>query len=296
MLDFSEENTLEATAFSVKALSLWNPESPVIGKAARWLVNNRRFGHYWQSTKHTAIAIDGLIHYLKATKELEPDYRLKVYLNGALIKEQTMTAREALNPEGVSIPVGPDRLRPGDNEVKLVKSGRGNLYYSLSAKYYAVDERIPAQGTGQLGVERSYFKLYPEKQKDRIVYREEPLAGPVAPGDTLLVRLRVRGGNLQYMMIEDPIPAGCEPVEQDELYALGSGRQRLWRQYDRRELRDQKVVFFRTYFWRGQLDLHYVLKVQAPGVYNVMPTVAELMYQPDVRANAENHVVRIQEK
>lgn len=294
MLDFYEDNTLEATAFSVKALSNLKPESPVIGKAVRWLVNHRKFGYYWDSTKQTAIVIYSLIDYLKITKELQPNYRLKLFLNNTLIKEQSITEREVRNPAGISLAIGRDQLLNGNNEVKIIKSGNGNLYYSLLAKYYTTDEKISPQGSEQLKVEKSYFKLRPEKQRDRIVYKEEPLAGPVVSGDTILVKLKLSGENSQYMLIEDPIPAGCEPVEQDELYEFGSTQRRDWRDYDRRELRDQKVVFFKTYFYNGQHELYYILKAQVPGDYNIMPTQVELMYQPEYRANSENYFLRVE--
>src|SRR5262249_46068182 len=125
MLDFTEDNALEATAYAVKALSIWKPQSPVLGKAVRWLVTHRRFGYYWDSTKQTAIAISGLIPYLKVTKELEPNYQLQVFLNNKLIKERSITAADALNPAGIVLDIGSAQLRTGDNEVKIVKTGNG---------------------------------------------------------------------------------------------------------------------------------------------------------------------------
>src|SRR5262249_29766893 len=47
MLDFSEDDDLEATALAVKALARINPQSALLAKAARWLVANRRNGYYW---------------------------------------------------------------------------------------------------------------------------------------------------------------------------------------------------------------------------------------------------------
>ncbi len=51
MLDFTEENDVEATALSVKALARIAPQSELLPKAARWLVRSRKYGHYWQSTQ-----------------------------------------------------------------------------------------------------------------------------------------------------------------------------------------------------------------------------------------------------
>src|SRR5215813_9102569 len=46
MLDFSEENDLEATAISVKALAQIDPKSALLPKAARWLMAKRRNDYY----------------------------------------------------------------------------------------------------------------------------------------------------------------------------------------------------------------------------------------------------------
>ncbi len=79
MLDFMEENNLEATALAVKALARIKPQAEVLPKAARWLVQNRNYGAYWNSTKQTAFAIFGLTDYLKASQELSPDYTVEIY-------------------------------------------------------------------------------------------------------------------------------------------------------------------------------------------------------------------------
>ncbi len=47
-----------------------------------------------------------------------------------------------------------------------------------------------------------------------------PLNGPVAAGDIIAVRLTVTGSEWKYMMLEDPIPAGTEFIEADNLYEL----------------------------------------------------------------------------
>ena len=73
MLDFSEDATPEATAYVVKFLSHQRADSPLLPKAALWLMNHRNEGYWWSSTKQTAMVIYGLTDYLKATNELNPE-------------------------------------------------------------------------------------------------------------------------------------------------------------------------------------------------------------------------------
>ena len=78
LLDFSSDNSFEATAYAVKALSVLDPKSDLLPKAARWLIDRRSDGYYWDSTEQTATAIFGLIDYLKVSGELKPNYKLEV--------------------------------------------------------------------------------------------------------------------------------------------------------------------------------------------------------------------------
>src|SRR6202007_843552 len=78
MLDFSDDITPEATAYVVKFLSHERPQSPLLPKAALWLMNNRNEGYWWSSTKQTAMVIYGLTDYLKVTHELNPNLNVTV--------------------------------------------------------------------------------------------------------------------------------------------------------------------------------------------------------------------------
>jgi uncharacterized protein YfaS (alpha-2-macroglobulin family) len=93
------------------------------------------------------------------------------------------------------------------------------------------------------------------------------------------------------MMIEDPIPAGCEQVERisglDLSYIEGAGSRRWSDWYSSREFRDQKTALFVDYF-DGDATFQVALRVQVPGEFRVAPARAELMYQPTVQANTGN--------
>ena len=124
-----------------------------------------------------------------------------------------------------------------------VTAGGGTVYWSASAQYF--DTRTPIERTGgrKLAIARDYFTLSATDVGKKIVYRETPFSGTAAPGDVLLVHLAVAGApDWNYLLIEDPLPAGAEPIADDSLYPLERQRPRRWN--DRRELRDNRVVFF----------------------------------------------------
>jgi len=107
------------------------------------------------------------------------------------------------------------------------------------------------------------------------------------------VRLTVTGSEWKYMMIEDPIPAGTEFIEHDNLYEMRS-RPPWWEySFTRRELHDDRMAIFETYFPQGQQQYFYLLKVVNPGTFQVSPARVGPMYQTDVMATTESRRLEV---
>ncbi len=98
MLDFTSDNSFETTAYALKALANLDPKSDLLPRAARWLMEHRSDGYYWESTEQTATAIYGLIDYLRISGELKPNYTLSVYLNGQKLADRNITEKDVANP------------------------------------------------------------------------------------------------------------------------------------------------------------------------------------------------------
>jgi uncharacterized protein YfaS (alpha-2-macroglobulin family) len=135
---------------------------------------------------------------------------------------------------------------------------------------------------------RDYFRLVPTPLNGRIVYDTVPLNGPVAAGDVLAVRLTITGTEWKYLMVEDPIPAGAEFIEHDNSYELRN-RPPWWMWiFTRRELHDDRMAIFQTWFPRGQQQYFYLLKVVNPGLFQLSPARVAPMYQRDAMATSES--------
>lgn len=291
LMDFYGDVTPEATAHAVKLLSRLRPSSPLLSKAAAWLLAHRNEGYYWYSTKQTAMVIYGITDYLKASGELKPDYSITVELNGREVLSRRFAAADALAIDPPTLRFGAADLAAGANRIRVRKNGAGVLYWSARGDYYSTDERLSAAGTVQLNLLREYFRMMPERDGERIVYRIVPLEGDLAQGDVIAVRLTVTGGAWRYLMIEDPIPSGTEFVQRDDLYQIRD-RPSWWGWwYSRRELRDDRAVFFQTYFNRGQQQFLYLLKVTHRGTFQVSPARVQPMYQPKIVATTEGRTV-----
>ncbi|MEP6742445.1 MAG: alpha-2-macroglobulin family protein, partial [bacterium] len=282
MLDFAEEDDIEATALSLKALARIRPDSQLLPRVARWLVSERHSGYYWQSTKDTAFAIFGLIDYLKVSRELSPDYDIEVYLNGENVITQhvsSVAASQTISINRKATEVG------ATNDVRIVKRGKGVVYFSSSLDFYSGEEDVAARGSADLNVTREYFRLRVIEDGYKLKWKLDPLSGDIHSGDMLVVRLKLNGTKARHLMLEDPIPAGAEQVESVGSLNLDYSSGYDWSDwYSSREFRDNRTVFFLDYF-DGSTSFQYAMRVQVPGQFRVAPARAELMYRPAVQSN-----------
>jgi hypothetical protein len=292
MLDIFSDSTPEATAFAMKLLSRYNPNSAILPKAALYLMNHRSEGYYWSSTKQTAMVILGLTDYLKHSGELKPDSTLTLFVNGRQVASRRFTPADPLAP--VSVTLGAGQLSAGPNRVRIVQSGEGRVYWSAAAKYFSTAPRIHS-GSQELKVQREYFRMTPDTTGPKIVYDLRPVEGPLEQGDLIAVRLRVEGGSWRYLMIEDPIPAGAEIVPRDDLYELRS-RPSWWGYwFTRREYRDDRAVFFQRYLDRGSAEYTYLLRIVNPGSFRISPAKVEPMYQPRFFSTSDPAHIEVRE-
>ena len=289
LLEDWADTSVEATATAVQALARRMPQAPVLEAAIRFLLANRHSGAYWTSTKQTAMTLYGLTAYMKARGETPVPFTIDVSINATPARRVHFDAAAITAPDPVVVRVPG---REGDNNITIVKSGGGALYWSTTARYY--DTRTPIERTSgrRLAIAREYFALSSIPRGNRIVYRETPFGGTATPGDVLLVRLTVAGAaDWRYLLIEDPLPAGAEALADDSLYSLERRRARPWGQ--RQEFRDDRAVFFQDGLPGGRVEFWYLLKVVTPGRFTALPAQVTPMYVPDVSASTSPFIVTV---
>jgi uncharacterized protein YfaS (alpha-2-macroglobulin family) len=115
-------------------------------------------------------------------------------------------------------------------------------------------------------------------------------------GDVIQVKLTIVAPNdLHYVVVEDPLPAGCEGVDQSLQTTSVVGQppslERLddwdrwgwgWWWFSHTEVRDEKVVLFATYLPKGTYEYTYLMRASVPGQFLTMPALAYEMYFPEV--------------
>lgn len=284
LLDDFADTSVEASALALKALAAREPANPVLERVARWLSLSRNAGGYWVSTKQTAIALQGLLAYMKARGERPAPVTADVFVNGEKVRTQTFDAASLTAPNPVLIEAPG---REGANTVRIVKQGEGTVYYDAAVRYYDKPAAAERTGSRRLALTRTYVRLMPVQRNGRIVYREAPFNGQAAAGELLLVRLTAAGSTeWKYLMLEDPIPAGTEQIEKEEGYEI-ERRTGEWFYGSQRELRDDRTTYFLSDFRLGRYDFAYMLRVTTPGIFSAMPARISPMYVPDVSASSD---------
>jgi uncharacterized protein YfaS (alpha-2-macroglobulin family) len=289
LLEDPSDAAAEATAFAVRALVRRDPENTVAERAVRWLLLNRS-GSYWYTTKRTAMVTYALLDYMQARQDAAAPLTADLFVNGQAAGSHTFAPADLLRPDPFIMRIP---APAGVSELRITKRGSGTLYWTASAAYY--DTRTPIERTGsrRLAIGRRYFALTPVDERGRIVYRESPFSGSLSPGDLLLVRLTVAGASdWRYLMIEDPLPAGVEVVQQEGLYPLERRADR-WMGWSRREFRDDRVVFFQESFGTGRYEYQYLVKATIPGEFKALPAQITPMYVPDAAASSDALDVRV---
>jgi hypothetical protein len=265
VMDFEVDASPETTALALKLLVKVRPKSPLVEKAARWLVNHRDEGYYWATTKQTANVIYGLADYMRITGELSPRLAAEIKLNGESVYSKELLQADALSPTPIGVRLMP---RVPTNKLDISATGEGKLYWSAVATSYDPKPRNNIKGNRALGISRKYFRVLPDGTT-------VPFDGRAKLGETLESRIAVTGTNWRYLMIEDPIPASAEFPRQPDGY---------W--WTHRELRDDRAVYFETWYYRER-EFSSRMKLTRPGKYRISPARVTPMYQPGVMAASD---------
>lgn len=277
-------DSVEGHAFALRVLSELSPDDPRRHGLVQWLLLNKKLGH-WKSTRATAEAIYGLVHYLKQeggiARREEAEVRIGDQGRRFVFEPDTYTGRknqwqipgEAVDPTTMS-------------SVVVHKETPGFLF--ASATWHYATDRLPERAEGDFfQVERQFFR----RHHDGDAWRLEPWSevATVEPGDQVEVHLTVRAKQAaEYVHLRDPRGAGFEPVDLTSGYRwdLGLGHYR--------EIRDSGTNFFIEWLPAGEYVLKYRLRAALGGDFRVGPATLQSMYAPEFVAFSSGAQLRIE--
>lgn len=308
-VDYWSMNTdTRSTAVIVDALARLDPENALLPNAVRWLMVARKSGH-WETTQETAWSLIALTDYMVMTGELEADYSYMLSLNGQIIDQQDIERQDVGQSFQIKVPIA-DLLAQEVNRVWVVRekpapdqTGKGRLYYTMHLRYFLPVQDVKALSRGII-VARQYQPI------DCTTEDCASIDGATV-GEAVRVKITlIAPHDLYYLVLEDPLPAGCEAVDQSlqttsvvsedpELEREGgngwSDYGWSWTWFTHSEVRDEKVALFANYVPRGTYEYTYLIRASVPGKFLTMPTLAYEMYFPEVWGRGDGGTFTITE-
>jgi len=289
------DSPTRTSALVLRALVTANPAHPAGPKLALGLLHSRRGGR-WRSTQETAWALLALDAYRRAQEAVSPSFQARVFLGQALLADTTFQGHERLAFQS-STPMS--ALQASSGEVlAFEKKGQGHLFYEARLRF--ARRQMP-----QHPIESGFFVdkgsrvVTPQSLRDALSSGARGVVSSLSAGDLVLVNLTVVApSEREFVVIDDPLPAGLEAVntslegtsswarEGDEAPEVNDddddGRRWRWEApVTRRELRDDRVVFFIDSMEPGVHRFRYLARATSIGTFLAPPTRVEEMYTPE---------------
>lgn len=264
-------------ALEVLAWTSIDPKGPEALKAIDRLLRERNpYGH-WRTTWVNGWSLLAMASYAAT---LPPSGE------SIAVRLETRDGAEAiqLTPEQ---PVATRRLALGTGFQLAASSAPAACVRAVLASKPAVQPLQPVAHNG-LAIDRIHQRVNPDGST-------EPLTEP-RPGDLVRVTLRVTlpRDDTRYLVIEDPLPAIFETVNEDfasQKAALGIATSQSDWNVSHSELRDDRAVFFLDQVARrGTYTLSYLARCTLAGQATAPPAKVESMYDPDQHALSASRV------
>jgi uncharacterized protein YfaS (alpha-2-macroglobulin family) len=176
-------------------------------------------------------------------------------------------------------------------------SAAGRLYYTAHLRYFTPADAIEAASYG-IGVSHEYFS------KDG----EQPLQDAHL-GDVVRVKVTlVAEADLNFLVLEDYLPAGLEPIDTSLKTTAPDIRQReieeqrrayqtsrTWSPFGHTDIRDNRVVLFARYVPKGVYEYTYFAQATTPGEFRIAPATAFEQYFPEVWGRSDGGTFTVSE-
>ena len=167
---------IETDAFYLKLLARTDPKGELAPRLVKYVLNNRKHGSYWNSTRDTAFCIEALADYLKASGEDRPEMTVAIALDGQTRKEVKITPADLFTFDNVFLLEGP-ALEAGEHTVSFLKQGKGPLYFNAYLTNFTLEDPITHAGL-EIKVDRKVYRLVKDDKTVETVRRPWPDGGP----------------------------------------------------------------------------------------------------------------------
>jgi len=270
---------VETTAYCARALVAAGKMEEA-NAACAWLLS-RRHGNKWRSTRDTAAAVLALLKLLSKHKITAKKVDIYVSANSKIV-----LMRKIAPDKVYSFSVDASLFRKGKNRI-TVKGAKG-LVCSVSCEFHSARIVQPDKG---LALKRRLLRVAPEVGKPSLkILGEVKDKEKIKRDEWILGEVELTSeGDYRYIVVEVPLPAGCEVVESATRRYC---RLRNW--WLHREVWDDKVVFFLNYVGRGQkVKMSFLMRGAYKGRFRMPPARAFSMYFPELCGHSDALTVEV---
>ncbi len=262
-----------STALAMRAILEGGGDRALAAKSTRYLLTSQK-EDYWANTHATAQLVNAVTMFYKTGAESNPGLTYSVDVNNKTVSTGKITSSTQL-VKPIVIPSSV--LTAGKNQIVITKAGSGELYSTLSAKYWRTDAAAAA-ASNTISLTK---KIVNAKNRDY----------SIGVGDTVTVELSLTGlpPNSRYLVIEDQLPAGLIPINTN---LNNNSTDNQSQQGDLiREFTSTGVVL--SSFHSSSTTYTYQARAVTEGTFQTPPATAQLMYQPEISARTTTETLTI---
>jgi len=258
----------ELRAWRLKLLVKMGADREELERGIRELLNLRKDGIRWNSTKDSALCVEVIIEAATACGDFDfkNDETIAVTVDAMGQREVVTLDRKHLWAAYLDFPLAAGA--EGQVPVVVKADGGKPVMAMASMSYESTDARWMGASNKGIEVERRYFRV--KENGERAILED---GEKVSVGELIEVELKVKAEDgLSYVHLRDPIPAGLEPLEQLSGYDGGAYR----------ESRHGETSFFFASLSNWNRVQRYQLRAVTVGDGTALPARAECMYAPEI--------------
>ncbi|MBK8258805.1 MAG: Ig-like domain-containing protein [Polyangiaceae bacterium] len=289
------DSDTRTAALVLRGLVAAKPDHPMASKLVFGLLDDRK-GGTWRSTQETAWALLAIDDYRKTQEKKAPNFMAHIFFNNAEVGSHRFEGR-SLHQATTTLPAGQVVTQSGA-PLGFKVDGEGKLFYQARLRY--AKKELPKTPLDRgFFVSKTVRAIAPEDLSQDLGLSGKPgsttfLGGDLVLGEVTVVTTTPRN----FVVIEDPLPAGFEAIDARLATTVpslnvdnrgdydDSSEEEESEDYDYssfvREVRDDRVLFFVDHLPAGMYRYRYLARATTFGTFVLPPTRAEEMYAPEV--------------
>jgi alpha-2-macroglobulin len=306
------DSPARTNALVLRALLSERPNHALITGLARGLLAARGKTGF-RNTQEAAFALLALDEYRRVREKSAPSYVANAWFGEKKLLEFRADGRStrALGGE-----LSMAELKQAPNALlAFERDGQGTLYYEARLRY--ARQVLPKSAWDQGYFVQKTLQAVPREMLAKLSSAIPERSTSTFRASDLVVAdlVVVTSGTRDYVVIEDPLPAGFEAIDPSLLTnvlelpprnalfpcndcgdeADDTAHGRAFRDaWFRQELRDDRVLYFVDHMPAGMYHYRYLARATSVGRFVLPPTKAEGMYEPETYGRTAATLVEVQ--